>query len=216
MAEEHGIDLNLVPGTGIGGRVSKRDIEHYLEALQQGRVSAPAVEQAPQVRRSKLRLPSRRASGERQSAPQEAPATPLPAGMPAAVSGVSSCRFISHATATWSSRSRGGASLIAEHMVYSKTHSPHVGTVAEVDITKVMALREAHKDAFRKHEGFALTMLPFAAMATVRALKEFPRMNASVVGDSVVIRKRYQSRHRDGHRRRAGGAGGQGGRRACR
>ena len=79
--------------------------------------------------------------------------------------------------------------LIAEHMVYSKTHAPHVGTVAELDITKVAALREAHKDAFRKHEGFALTMLPFAAMATVRALKEFPRMNASVAGDSVVIRK---------------------------
>ena len=74
-------------------------------------------------------------------------------------------------------------------MVFSKTHSPHVGTVAEVDLTKVMALRDAHKGAFAKSEGFALTLLPFAAMATVRALKEFPRMNASVVGDSVVIRR---------------------------
>jgi len=79
--------------------------------------------------------------------------------------------------------------LIAEHMVFSKTHSPHVGTVAEVDLTRVMALRDAHKSAFAKNEGFALTLLPFAAMAIVRALKEFPKMNSSVVGDSVVIRR---------------------------
>jgi 2-oxoglutarate dehydrogenase E2 component (dihydrolipoamide succinyltransferase) len=52
-----------------------------------------------------------------------------------------------------------------------------------------MALREARRDAFHKREGFSLTLLPIAAMATVRALKEFPRMNSSVAGDSVVIRK---------------------------
>src|SRR5260370_1468399 len=52
-----------------------------------------------------------------------------------------------------------------------------------------MALREAHKDAFLKREGFSLTLLPFAAIATIRALKEFPRMNASVAGDSVVVRR---------------------------
>jgi 2-oxoglutarate dehydrogenase E2 component (dihydrolipoamide succinyltransferase) len=79
--------------------------------------------------------------------------------------------------------------LIAEHMVYSKSHSPHVGTVAEVDLTRLSALREAHKKAFQTREGFALTLLPFAAMATIRALKEFPRMNAAVAGDSVVIRR---------------------------
>ena len=62
--------------------------------------------------------------------------------------------------------------LIAEHMVYSKTHSPHVGTLAEVDLTRVMRLRNQHKDAFAAQEGFALTLLPLAAAATVRALKE--------------------------------------------
>ena len=79
--------------------------------------------------------------------------------------------------------------LIAEHMVFSKTHSPHVGTVAEVDVTNAMRLRAKHKDEFARREGFGLTFLPLAAAATVRALKEFPRMNASVVGDSVVIRR---------------------------
>ncbi len=79
--------------------------------------------------------------------------------------------------------------LIAEHMVFSKTHSPHVGTVAEVDVTNAMRLREKHKTEFARREGFNLTFLPLAAAATVRALKEFPRMNASVVGDSVVTRR---------------------------
>jgi 2-oxoglutarate dehydrogenase E2 component (dihydrolipoamide succinyltransferase) len=74
-------------------------------------------------------------------------------------------------------------------MVYSKTHSPHVGTVAEVDLTRVIALRESHKEPFGRREGFTLTLLPFAAMAATRALKEFPRMNASVAGDSIVIRR---------------------------
>ena len=74
-------------------------------------------------------------------------------------------------------------------MVYSKTHSPHVGTVAEVDVTNAMRLREKHKTEFARREGFNLTFLPLAAAATVRALKEFPRMNASVVGDSVVTRR---------------------------
>src|SRR5262249_48041535 len=79
--------------------------------------------------------------------------------------------------------------IIAEHMVYSKTHAPHVGTVAEVDVTRVMALREKHKTAFQSREGFALTLLPLAAAATVRALKEFPRMNAAVAGDALVVRR---------------------------
>jgi len=64
-----------------------------------------------------------------------------------------------------------------------------VGTVAEVDITRATRLREAHKDEFARREGFSLTLLPLAAAATVRALKEFPRMNASVVGDAVVTRR---------------------------
>ncbi|HJU09697.1 MAG TPA: dihydrolipoamide acetyltransferase family protein [Candidatus Binataceae bacterium] len=168
MAEEHGIDLNLVPGTGIGGRVSKRDIERYLETLRSGQgaaaqtdgiqpqTAAPAINDAivPAVTPSAFRPPIYQ--------PREG-----------------------DAVEPFSRRRK----LIAEHMVYSKTHSPHVGTVAEVDLTRLVELREAHKEAFRKREGFALTLLPFAAVAAVRALKEFPRMNASVAGDALVIRR---------------------------
>ncbi|SRR5579875_199299 len=161
MAEEHNIDLSLVPGTGIGGRVSKRDVERYLENLRSGHEASQAAAAATTV------------------AAQPAPAAPSAYRPP-----VYQPRE-GDVVEPFSRRRK----LIAEHMVYSKTHSPHVGTVAEVDLTRLMALREAHKEAFQRREGFSLTLLPFVAMATVRALKEFPRMNASVAGDSLVIRR---------------------------
>jgi 2-oxoglutarate dehydrogenase E2 component (dihydrolipoamide succinyltransferase) len=169
MAEEHGIDLSLVPATGLGGRVSKRDVERYLESLQTGAaIVAPANGTAI--------LPP--------ASPPAAPITTPPAAAPAAFRPPVYQPRDGDTVEPFSRRRK----LIAEHMVYSKTHSPHVGTVAELDLTGLVALRETHKDEFLKREGFALTLLPFAAMATVRALKEFPRMNSSVAGESVVIR----------------------------
>ncbi len=179
MAEEHAIDLGLVPGTGIGGRVSKRDIERYLEGLRAGtsqtaRANGAAARQAPEPPAG---------AGAPAAAPTSAP-TVSPAGAALFRPPVYQPRE-GDAVEPFTRRRK----LIAEHMVYSKTHSPHVGTVAEVDLTRLMALRDKHKSAFQSREGFALTLLPFAAMATVRALREFPRMNASVVGDSVVTRR---------------------------
>ncbi len=77
---------------------------------------------------------------------------------------------------------------IAEHMVVSKIVSPHVGTVAEIDLGRVHTLRERHRASFESQRGLKLTFLPFVLQATVRALREFPRMNASVVGQTVVER----------------------------
>jgi 2-oxoglutarate dehydrogenase E2 component (dihydrolipoamide succinyltransferase) len=165
MAEEHGIDLSLVPGTGLGRRVSKRDVERYLENLRAGQ-------------------PASTPTNGREPAPAPRPAAPTPASPSSFRPPVYQPR--EGDTVEPFSRRR---KLIAEHMVYSKTHSPHVGTVAEVDLTRLVALRDAHKEPFRKREGFALTMLPFAALAATRGLKEFPRMNASVVGDALVVRR---------------------------
>jgi 2-oxoglutarate dehydrogenase E2 component (dihydrolipoamide succinyltransferase) len=79
--------------------------------------------------------------------------------------------------------------LVAEHMVVSKRVSPHVGTVAEVDMAGVVRVREAHKRAFQEANGFALSYLPFAVHATVRALRESPRLNASVLEDAIVEKR---------------------------
>ncbi|HEY9159070.1 dihydrolipoamide acetyltransferase family protein [Candidatus Binatus sp.] len=176
MAAEEGIDLSRVPGTGIGGRVSKRDLQGYLDSLRRG--AAPGAAAAPPP-----------TNGVAQSGPRPASAgaaTQAPAAQLGAVFRPPVYQPIEGDIVEPFTRRR---KLIAEHMVFSKTHSPHVGTVAEVDITNAMRIREKHKDEFARREGFSLTLLPLAAAATVRALKEFPRMNASVVGDSVVRRR---------------------------
>src|SRR6266851_2486855 len=182
MAEERGIDLSLVPGTGIGGRVSKRDIEHYLEALQRGQAPT-APHNGDGARPSDAGAMTATGAGG-----PGASLTPPPAVPPGTGSVFRPPVYQPREGDSVEPFTRR-RKLIAEHMVYSKTHAPHVGTVAEVDLTKTMALREAHKDAFLKREGFSLTLLPFAAIATIWALKEFPRMNASVAGDSVVVRR---------------------------
>jgi len=195
IAEEHGIDLTRVPSTGIGGRVSKRDVLAYLDALQAGQIQPPTASSGAA---SGVTNGATNAANA-QEAPQGAPVTAAqpsagvatrPSAVPAALPGAAGYRPPVYepregdVVEPFTRRRK----LIAEHMVYSKTHSPHVGTLAEVDLTRAMRLRDQHKDAFFAREGFALTLLPLAAAATVRALKEFPRMNASVVGDSLIVR----------------------------
>jgi len=175
IAAEEGIDLSRVPGTGIGGRVSKRDLQRYLDTLRKGGAPSVAAQQQTNGAAQSSARPAASAGSTAQPAPQLGAVFRPPVYQP--VQG--------DVVEPFTRRRK----LIAEHMVFSKTHSPHVGTVAEVDVTSAMRLREKQKDEFARREGFSLTFLPLAAAATVRALKEFPRMNASVVGDSVVIRR---------------------------
>ena len=179
IAAEHGLDIEQIPGTGIGGRVSKRDVEKYLASLRGGAAAAAPPSGSPHANGAAVAAATPAPS--KPAAPPIAPAAPAGGAFHPPVYQPREGDIVEAFT-----RRR---KLIAEHMVYSKTHSPHVGTLAEVDLTKLSRLREAHKKSFQEREGFALTMLPLAAAATVRALKEFPRMNASVVGDSLVIRK---------------------------
>lgn len=78
--------------------------------------------------------------------------------------------------------------ITADHMIYSKFSSPHVVTVAEVDLFKAAKLREEHKDRYKK-EGLSLTMLAFIVVAAARAIRETPTMNARVLDDAYVIFK---------------------------
>jgi 2-oxoglutarate dehydrogenase E2 component (dihydrolipoamide succinyltransferase) len=79
--------------------------------------------------------------------------------------------------------------LVAEHMVLSKRVSAHVGTVAEIDMGGVVKVRDAQKRAFRDANGFALSYLPFIVHAAVRTLREYPRLNASVVDDAIIEKR---------------------------
>lgn len=79
--------------------------------------------------------------------------------------------------------------LIAEHMVKSKQISAHVTNMIEVDVSNVVEWRNRVKDEFLKKEGVKLTYLPVFLEATVKALRDFPHINASVSGDSIIIKK---------------------------
>jgi 2-oxoglutarate dehydrogenase E2 component (dihydrolipoamide succinyltransferase) len=78
---------------------------------------------------------------------------------------------------------------IAKNMQASKHISPHVNSIDEVDMTKLVKFRESFKKEFEKQEGFALTYTHFILYAIVQALKEFPIVNASVDGDNIVMKK---------------------------
>jgi 2-oxoglutarate dehydrogenase E2 component (dihydrolipoamide succinyltransferase) len=74
----------------------------------------------------------------------------------------------------------------AEHMVRSKSTSPHVLQAVEVDFSAVIATREKHKADWLKRHGVALTFLPFVAHAICRALAEYPALNASIDGEALL------------------------------
>jgi pyruvate/2-oxoglutarate dehydrogenase complex dihydrolipoamide acyltransferase (E2) component len=80
----------------------------------------------------------------------------------------------------------------AEHMVRSKATSAHVYTSVEVDFERVERVRAAHRTEWKEHEDFSLTYLPFIARAFCDTVNDFPRVNASVGDDSLIV-------HRDVH-----------------
>jgi len=164
MAEERGIDPQSLSGSGPGGRVLKADVV----------AKTPAAEK-------RLPVPEPAApAAARESVPLTGTLGEFLARMKVPTHRIAPEDKVIPFTAI---RRR-----IAEHMVVSKVVSPHVGTVAEVDLAKLAKLRERAKKDFERAHGFGLTYLPFAVAATVRALRDFPRMNSAVVGDAIVER----------------------------
>jgi 2-oxoglutarate dehydrogenase E2 component (dihydrolipoamide succinyltransferase) len=163
IAAEHNVDIRDIPGTGISGRVTKQDILGHLDAK-------PAPTPAPAAARPAAPPPA--------PAPGPAPtpaAPPRPPAAPGARIEVVPMSPIRRKT--------------AEHMVASKRTSAHVATVFEVDMSRVDQLRHKHKAAYEERNGVRLTYMPFILKATVDALKDWPVLNASIDGDSVVYHK---------------------------
>ena len=80
--------------------------------------------------------------------------------------------------------------VTAEHMVRSKATSPHVLQAVEADFSAVEFVRSQSGERWRADHGFSLTYLPFIAQAVCIALRDFPRLNSSVDGDSLVLHNR--------------------------
>lgn len=179
LAREHGLspeELERVPGSGRGGRVTKKDLEAYLQIRSE--VSAP--------------LPT----------PPVAPVEPEVAGMfhPPAGSATRPPRApAAEYNVSESAESPHGRidvvpmdimrKKIAEHMVMSKATSAHVYSVIEVDMTRIVEHRESSKAAFQHNEGFKLTYTPYFVEGTVRTLRDFPLLNASIDGDNILVKR---------------------------
>jgi len=161
-------ELEAIPGSGEGGRVTKKDILAYVEQ----RKAKPAVP-APAVSPAKPAAP---VAAPAPAAPRPAP-TPPPAVTPYDQDRV-------EVVPMDNMRRR-----IAEHMVMSKHTSPHVYSVSVCDMTRIVKYRERVKNEFEQREGTKLTYTPFFLEACVRAIKEFPLINASIDGTNIIMKK---------------------------
>jgi len=160
-------ELDNLKGSGADGRVTKDDILGYVKNRTAAPQAAPAQQPAAQPQSA--------------PAPQAAPRPAAPAVQTAGMKD-----YGPDVEIVPMDRMR---QLIAEHMVRSKHTSPHVTEVGEADVTGLVALREAQKNAFEKREGIKLTYTPFLVAAIARALRENPWVNSSVDGTNVIVRK---------------------------
>jgi 2-oxoglutarate dehydrogenase E2 component (dihydrolipoamide succinyltransferase) len=183
MAAETGVDLGEVQGTGIHGRVTKRDLEEYL--ARRGLVGTgalPSVSATPPVDET-----------------DRGPEVPVPLG--AETRGAQVVHALSAADGGFSiapytdqekveivpmSRIR---QITAAHMIYSKATSAHVTTVFDMDLSRVARIRARAKDGFAGAHATKLTYMPFVFRAVANALKANPKLNASIDRSNIVYKK---------------------------
>lgn len=148
IASKEGItasELESLSGTGIGGRVTKKDVLGYLN--NKGSVqSVPTPELASSF--------SKTSFGEKEIIPMD------------------------------NIRKR-----IMQHMIKSRDTSVHVSEIMEVDMTKIHNFIEANKEKLRKEDNVKLTYMAFITTAAIRALKEYPLVNASIDGENIIMKK---------------------------
>lgn len=218
IALEYGVDINEVPGTGLGGRVTREDILTYVENRKTA-VTPQAPPMSPQTVRVATIAPSAPTSPAAEApathvppppaspvapppvprVPQMAP-PPVPTVSPATVAIPSPSAQVAAKTGPISLSTAGGGRnevvpmspirrKTAEHMVMSKRTSAHVSTVWEVDMSRVAMLRSKYKPSYLERSNVNLTYTPFIVKAVTDALKAFKVLNASVDGDSIVYHK---------------------------
>ena len=175
IASEHGVDPGHVPGTGRGGRVTKKDILSFIESGAPARTSAPeAPTEAPAP------APAQPAPAAPAPAPAaQAPPTPTPAPAPAPVEAGAG-----EQVEAMNAMRRG----IAEHMRRSLDTAAHVTSAIEVDLSRVVAIREKLKPEFQKSYGVNPTYLIFVARAVAETLREYPWINGEIRDDRIVTR----------------------------
>ena len=169
LANERGIDLATVRGTGTGGRITKQDVlAAPLPAAEPA--AEPAPQPTPAAPAAQLPTPA--------AVPEPAPAAAVAYAAPP--SGGDEVVPVSHMRKS-----------IAEHMVASNIETARAWNAVEVDMTRIFNLRRQAGPAFKEREGFSLTWMPFVAKAVTQALLRYPQVNATWNGDGTITRKHY-------------------------
>jgi len=198
IAAEHGVDPSVVPGTGTGGRVTKKDILSYLEA---GAATAPSSEPAPEppatppapapagapVAATPEVAPASAASAP-VAPPTLAPAEPAPVSAPAAAPAAAAHTATPVAPGEVLEPMTAMRRGIAEHMRRSLDTSAHVTSAVEVDMSRVVALRKKLKPEYAANHGVNVTYLAFIARAVVETLKDYPWINGEIRDEQIVTR----------------------------
>src|SRR3954454_17606827 len=155
IAREHNVNLSQVEGTGLGGRITKQDIQAFIESGS-GAAGAPSVSRPTP------------ASGATGASPVQPAARPAPAIIPGDLVPMTNMRRI-----------------IAQRMIESRRTSAHVHCMFEVDMTRIVNLRNKLKSGFEQRNGARLTFMPFFVRAAIIGLQQFPIVNASMEGDGI-------------------------------
>ena len=191
IASEHNVDVSQVQGTGRGGRVTKKDILAFVESG--GQAAAPEAPEAPaEPAPPPEAAPTPAAEPEPAppppaTAPQPPPAAaapPTPAAAPAPAPPAAAEAAPGEQFEPMTAMRKG----IAEHMRRSLDTSAHVTSAIEVDMSKVVALRDELKPEFQKSYGVNPTYLIFVARAVVDTLKDYPWINGEIRGEKIVTR----------------------------
>jgi pyruvate dehydrogenase E2 component (dihydrolipoamide acetyltransferase) len=153
LAREHDVDLSQVQGSGSGGRVRREDVEAYVQQRGKEPAEAPAAKGEPKGKAAAAAAPA---------APPRV-AVPLTKGLREEVVPATRLRKV-----------------IAERMVASLQTSAQLTSAVEIDMTRVMRLRERAKEEFKQREGVSLSPMPFAVLALVAAIREYPTVNSAM------------------------------------
>jgi pyruvate dehydrogenase E2 component (dihydrolipoamide acetyltransferase) len=163
IAKEHNVDISRITGSGVSGRVTKKDILDFIEsgaALRPQDLLSKTATAVPQVSRT---------AQPAQKSTFTAPVLTQTAGD--RVEPMSVMR-----------------KKIAEHMTFSKQTSAHVTSVYEFDMTNVAKFRDKNKAEFQSRYGTKLTFMPFIFQAVTNALRKFPIVNSQVSGEQIIYK----------------------------
>ena len=174
LADDHGIDLRQVSGTGLGGRITRKDVLDYLENGGGSAARRSAVQTADPV---SVRIPAQ-APVPAPVQVREAPMIPHIEVEPSTTGGREYFIDVTPIRKT-----------IASRMHQSVSEIPHAWTSIEVDVTNLALLRNKVKEDFKRNEGINLTYMAFLIKAVVSAIKDYPIMNSVWNLDKITVKR---------------------------